>query len=149
MLTMSRCNLCPGDRRRSRDARDSVVLEVYVPVWRSEVAKLSPALDSATIYSLPDILGRLAEIAAGIPDSPGTLLTREQRTGRAAQIVAQALTLTLLDHGWKLHLQPGQSYVESENGSQMNPGKMVEAIRKNSRKADMWVEYCQKNDIEN
>jgi hypothetical protein len=126
---------------------DSAGLEVYVPLWRSEVARLAPALGSFTIYALPDAVGKLAELGASLPDPPGMLLTHEQRTGRAAEMLGHALTLALIDHRWKLHLQPGQFYVESENGIRVNPVRMVEQLRKHSRTAATWAQYCEKNGI--
>jgi Zn-dependent protease with chaperone function len=126
---------------------DNAGLDVYVPLWRSEVAKFASALNSVTIYTLPKALAKLTDIAGRIPDPPGTLLTREQRAGRAAELMGQAMTLVLIDHGWRLYLQPGQFYVESENGSKMNPRTFIEELRNGSRKADAWLQYCEANAI--
>jgi len=126
---------------------DTAGSEVYVPLWRRELLKLAPVLNSATIYALPDAVANLTRIAGLIPDPPGTLLTREQRAGRAAELIGYALTLALIDHGWKLHLQPGQFYVESENGSRMNPQTIIEELRNGNRKPDAWLQYCETNAI--
>ncbi len=126
---------------------DSVGSIVYVPIWRSEVAKFARALDTVTIYTLPNAMANLNPIAGRIPDPPGTLLTREQRAGRAAELIGRALTLVLVDHGWKLYLQPALCYVESENGSQMNPSAVIEELRNGTRPAEMWLQYCETNGI--
>jgi hypothetical protein len=126
---------------------DTAGSEVYVPLWRRELPKLAPVLNSVTIYALPDAVAKLSQIAGRIPDPPGTLLTREQRAGRAAEVIGHALTLALIDHGWKLHLQPGQIYLESENGSKMNPQTVIEELRNGNRKADAWLQYCETNGI--
>ena len=117
--------------------------EVYVRLWRSEVAKVAADLNSVTIYTLPNTIAKLSEIAGRIPDPPGTLLTREQRAGRAAAVIGHALTLALIDHGWKLHLQPGQFYVESKNGKKVNPQTVIQELRNGHRKADTWPQYCE------
>jgi len=126
---------------------DTAGSEVYVPLWRRELSKLAPVLNSVTIYALPDAVAKLSQIAGRIPDPPGTLLTREQRAGRAGEVIGHALTLALIDHGWKLHLQPGQFYVESENGSRMNPQTIIEELRNGNRKPDAWLQCCETNAI--
>ena len=126
---------------------DNVGPIVYVPLWRREVAKHAQALDSVTIYALPNTMSNLNPIAGRIPDPPGTLLTREQRGGRAAELIGRALTLVLVDHGWKLHLQPGECYVENENGSRMNPATVIEELRNGSRGAEAWLRYCETGGI--
>jgi Zn-dependent protease with chaperone function len=126
---------------------DTAGSDVYVPLWRREISTLAPVLNSVTIYALPDALAKLTEIAGRIPDPPGTLLTREQRAGRAAEAIGHALTLTLIDHGWKLRLQPSQIDLESENGSKMNPQTVIDELRNGNRKADAWLQYCETNAI--
>ena len=88
---------------------DTAESDVYVPLWRSEGANLAPVLNSITLYTLPNAAAKFAEIGGRIPDPPGTLLTREERAARAAEVIARAFTVALIDHGWKLHLQPGES----------------------------------------
>jgi hypothetical protein len=124
---------------------DTAGLEVYVPLWRTEVAKLAPALIPFTIYRVPDAIANLPESAGRSLDPPGTLLSREQRVARAAEVIAQAVTLALIDHGWKLHLQPGQFYLESENGTRINPRSMIAELRNDRRQADAWLQYCEIN----
>jgi len=124
---------------------DTAGLEVYVPLWRTEVAKFAPALIAFTIYTVPDAIASLPQSAGRSLDPPGTLLSREQRVARAAEVIAQAVTLALIDHGWKLHLQPGQFYLESENGTRMNP--RTEVLRKDRQKTDTWPQYCQTNSL--
>jgi hypothetical protein len=126
---------------------DTAGSTVYVPLWRSEVAALAHALDSVTIYTLPQATASLTQIGGRIPDPPGTLLTREQRAGRAAEVIGRALTLALVDHGWTLHLQPGQCYVESENRSKMNPSLVIKELRDGNREADTWLRYCETSGI--
>ena len=126
---------------------DTAGSAVYVPLWRTEVAKLAHVLDSVTIYTLPQAMANLKEIGSRVPDAPGTLLTREQRAGRAADVIGHALMLVLIDHGWTLHLQPGQCYLEIENGIRMNPSVIIKDLREDSRKADTWTRYCETNGI--
>jgi heat shock protein HtpX len=126
---------------------DTAGSTVYVPLWRGEVAEFAQALHSVTIHTLPQTMANLTQIGAQIPDPPGTLLTRDQRAGRAAELIARAMTLALIDHGWTLHFQPGQCYVESENGSKMNPSVAIKEFRDGDRKADAWLRDCETNGI--
>jgi hypothetical protein len=126
---------------------DTAGSEVYVPLWRNEVAKCAWALDALTIYALPTAIANLNQIAGRIPDPPGTLLTREQRADRAADAIGHALTVALIDHGWKLHFQPGQFYVESESGSKMNPAEVIGELRDGKSNAEKWLQYCEMNAI--
>ncbi len=119
--------------------------EVYVPLWRGEVAKIAPHLSSITIYTLPNAIAKLTQIAGSIADPPGTLLTREQRIDRAADVIGKALTLALIDHGWTLHFQPGQFYMESETGNKINPGVTIQELRTGDRKMNSWLPYCEEN----
>ena len=127
--------------------RDTAGLDVYVPLWRSEVARLASAVSSVTVYTLPDAISKLTDMAGRIADPPGLLLTREQRSGRAAELIVHALTLALIDHGWKLHVQPGQFYVESDRGTKMNPRTIVEKLRNGARNSETWLQYCEENAI--
>jgi len=126
---------------------DTAGSEVYVPLWRNEVAMRARALDALTIYALPAAIANLSQIAGRIPDPPGTLLTREQRADRAADAIGHALTLALMDHGWRLHFQPGQFYVESVSGRKMNLAGVVRELRDGKQSAEKWLQYCEMNEI--
>jgi hypothetical protein len=126
---------------------DTAGSEVYVPLWRGELPTLAPVLNSVTIHALPGVVANLTQFAGRIPDPPGTLLTREQRAGRAAEWIGHALALALIDHGWKLHLQPGQIYLESENGSRINPRAAIAELRNGNQKPDAWLQFCETNAI--
>ncbi len=117
---------------------------VYVPLLRRDAAKLAPALDSVTIYDIPKAISRIGN---RIPDPPGTLLTHEQRAGRAVDLIGRAMMVVLVDHGWKLHYQPGQCYVESENGITMDQATVIKALRNGNQGADTWLQFCQANGI--
>jgi hypothetical protein len=125
---------------------DSAGSEVYIPLWRSMTASLQPLLAQRTVSALPEALSTLAEMANRIPDPPGTLLTREQRMGRAMEALSHILTLTLVDHGWQLYLQPGQFYMERE-GARLESGSVVANLKSGKLTAASWVEYCEKSGI--
>jgi Zn-dependent protease with chaperone function len=125
---------------------DSAGAEVYIPLWRSMTAPLQPLLAQRTVSALPDALSLLPELTNRIPDPPGTLLTREQRMGRAVEALSYMLTLTLVDHGWQLYLQPGQFYLERD-GVKLESGSVVANLKSGKLTAASWVEYCHKNGI--
>ncbi len=126
---------------------DSVGSEVYLPLWRSQAAKVAPALVDYTTHRLSAALANLNNIAALIPDPVDTLLTREQRAARAAEAISQALALACVDHGWKLHVQPGQLYVENENGTKVHPPSLIQALQKPNVREDACAEFCAKHGI--
>jgi hypothetical protein len=115
-------------------------MDVYVPAWRQAVGQYASILPQSMDH-LPQALAGVGELARRIPDPPGMLLTREQRAGRAFDLLRQALALALLDAGWKLCARPGEFHFERE-GRRIAPEEVVREIRSGSLSAEAWAEKC-------
>lgn len=115
---------------------------ILLNVWREVVATQAEFLDDVTTDSLFDIIPRLPEIGARIPDPKGMLLTPEQRTARATELFGLALALALVDAGWRLHMKPGERYYECGSERVSVRGLMNDLVtRKIAR--DEWIRRCQ------
>jgi Zn-dependent protease with chaperone function len=125
---------------RSADALKPIAWEaigttVYVPNWRETVGQYREMLAKYRAIDLPEALGNLSSIAGQIRDPKGRLLTREQRTDRAAALLWMALALVLLDHGWQLHALPGDFYL-ARHDQKLNPAHVVREMRKGDLSAE-------------
>jgi Zn-dependent protease with chaperone function len=116
--------------------------EVWIPTWRKVVAEHAAALNGHDINSLPELVKDLQKIAGQMRDPPGVLLTREQRTERAANLLSTALALQLIDQGWTLRIDPGQMSLDSGD-SRVIPAECIAEIRSGKMTRDAWREWCQ------
>jgi heat shock protein HtpX len=115
--------------------------EVYLPSWQKHVTEFLHLLTGITVASLPRLLKDPRDIAARIPDPPGMLLTREQRSERAATLLRCALTLALLDHGWKLQIQPGNFSLQ-RGDLLLEPPVVITKLQSGELSARSWATYC-------
>jgi Zn-dependent protease with chaperone function len=120
---------------------------IYVPGWRKYMAEYAELLAGVTAGSLPEKVKELAEMGARIRDPKGMLLTREQRTRRAADLLAAALCLALLDSGWELHAQPGEFHLE-RGTEHLQPFRLVRDLAANKLTAEAWLGRIQALGIE-
>lgn len=139
ILTNSEAALKPMDW-------DSAPEVVWLPLWRRFVGEYAHLLASRSFESVPDLIRELAAIGAQIRDPPGTLLSREQRTQRAANLMSTAIILRLLEHGWKLHMQPGMLYL-SRGDSRVVPGETLRKLRQGECSAEQWNTWCAQNEL--
>jgi heat shock protein HtpX len=123
---------------------DTVGSEVYVPLWRKQTELLRQLLGPCSLRVLPEKLRELPQIVNRIPDPKGTLPTREQRLARATESLGLVLTLALVDHGWRLHFQPGQFYLERD-AEKLEPVRVMAELRSGKMTAEEWEEYCGKS----
>ena len=122
-------------------AWDDLGTLVTIPFWRSEVAKFGPLLLSRKVVSLPDLLKQLPEIGSRLPDPKGTLLTPNQRTERAAHLLGIAVSLILLERGWKVHTQPAVLQF-SRDGETLDAFGLVNDLLVGTLSPEDWVQKC-------
>ncbi|HEY6389009.1 MAG TPA: M48 family metallopeptidase [Candidatus Acidoferrum sp.] len=122
-------------------AWDNVGIRVTIPLWRSEVTKFGGLLMGKKASALPDLLGRLPEIASSLPDPKGTLLTPEQRRRNAFQLLGMAVSLLLLEKGWELYKQPAVFHLR-RNGNTLNAFEMVNDLAAGSLTPESWAKKC-------
>jgi len=116
--------------------------KVLIPSWRGFVGKHSALLAGITAETLPNAIPKLQEIGSKISDPKGMLLTRDQRTRRAEQLLAMSFGLMLVDHGWEVHSQPGSLYFQRGN-DQLDVFLTVRDIVSKKTTLDDWVAKCQ------
>jgi heat shock protein HtpX len=122
-------------------AWDDVGTLVTIPFWRSEVAKFGPLLLGKKAVSLPDLLKQLPEIGSRLPDPKGTLLTPKQRTERVAHLLGIAVSLILLEKGWKVHIQPAVLQF-SRDGETLDAFGLVNHLLVGTLSPEDWVQKC-------
>ncbi len=120
--------------------------EVFVPLWRKQTELLRQLLGQCSLRALPEKLRELPQIVNRIPDKPGSLPTREQRLARVTESLGMVLTLALVDHGWQLHFQPGQFYLERD-AEKLEPVRVMADLSSGKMTAEGWEEYCTKTGI--
>ncbi len=121
---------------------------IFVPGWRKYVEEHAELLAGVTASSLPEKVKGLAEMGSRIRDPKGRLLTREQRTRRAADLLAASLSLTLMASGWELHAQPGEFHLQ-RGKEQLQPFRLVRDLAANKISGDAWLDRIRALDIEN
>jgi heat shock protein HtpX len=120
---------------------DRIGEDAYLPVWRAIACERAELLADYTIERLPELAGKLNEIAQHLRDPKGMLLTREQRIERAAHVLRAALTVVLCDRGWQIHATPGEFYLECGQ-SRIAPPEVVAQIRSGTITPIGWSEQC-------
>jgi hypothetical protein len=69
------------------------------------------------------------------------LLTPQQRTQRAAFVLAAALSLALLDGEWELHAVPGVFHLQKE-AQQLKPFLIVQELMEGKLSREAWATRC-------
>jgi len=121
---------------------ESVGADIYVPNWKAFVAAHAPLLAGLTAGSLPEAVRGLADIGSRMRDPKGTLLTREQRTERAAALLWMSLALALIDAGWHLHARPGECYL-GRGEVRLIPAGVIGEMRSGKLSPDAWSARCE------
>jgi hypothetical protein len=110
-----------------------------IPSWRSAVAENPSLFEGLRIEAVPYAVRDLPEISRKFRDPKGTLLGPEQRTELAAQLLAIAVGLTLLDHGWQLEANPGLLYFHKDE-QKLNVFEILGQLRSFSLPREQWFE---------
>ena len=114
---------------------------VTIPYWRSQVSAFGGLLMGKKAGALPDLLKVLPEIASRLPDPKGTLLTPLQRRHKACQLLGMAVSLLLLDKGWKLYTQPAVFHLR-RNGDTLNAFQVVNDLEAGKLTPESWAQKC-------
>lgn len=116
--------------------------------WMDQVRRHAAILGDANPESLPQALQNVAAMGAGMPDPPGTLLTHEQRAGRAVNLLAVCLALSFFKAGWELRVKPGENHFQSGNQRVSINEIMLELVHKKITPQD-WTARCREMRLPN
>jgi heat shock protein HtpX len=125
---------------------DTAARDVYVPMWRKEVENYVPYLEGQTLNALPALIQDPKPIADQIPHERGRFRNRDDRNAKAIDILSSALTLSMIDHGWKLVIQPGTFYLDSSD-DQHDPFEMVANLKAGRLTNQQWDSFCTQKGI--
>jgi heat shock protein HtpX len=120
---------------------------ILIPSWIDFVGEYARLLQGITIGNLPEMLGRVPDIASQIRDPKGMLLTPPQRIERARSLLSTALGLALVNGGWKVHASPGQFYLD-RNGERLNPHEVIVQLSDGAISREEWGTKCKVLEIE-
>ena len=120
---------------------------VLLPGWTNFVKAHAQALRGITVQNLFESLRRIREIAEQIPNPRGMLLTPEKRIEQARDLLAVALGLALIRHGWMLHSRPGELYLKSGE-EQLNPFDLIRRLSDGEMTDKDWLSNVQRLGID-
>jgi heat shock protein HtpX len=120
---------------------DSAGTEVYVPTWRKRIESFLPLFSAKTLSDLPSLVTKLKALSDKIPSPPGVFLEKDQRDARALELLSWVLALSLLDHGWKLVMEPGTFLMESGE-HKLEPAAVIGAMKAGKLTCEQWESQC-------
>jgi heat shock protein HtpX len=120
----------------------------FVPVWREYVKEYAELLAGLTAGSLAEKVKGLSAMGDRIRDPKGMLLTREQRTGRAADLLGAGFCLALVSSGWELHAQPGELYLQ-RGGERLHPFRAIRELAASKLSGPAWLAHTNALGIQN
>ncbi len=120
---------------------DEIGRAVTIPSWKAAVGEYAPMMVGITAGALPEVVKKLPQMGPKIRDPRGMLLTPQQRTQRAGQLLAMALGLALLEKGWKLEAQPG-SFFLANGVDRINTFTLMDDLMKGKVSPENWVKMC-------
>jgi hypothetical protein len=120
--------------------------EIFIPMWRNEVAPFVPVLQGATLMDLPRLLKDPRAIAEQVRNPPGILLNKSKREARALEILRMALAVSLVEHGWTLRMAPAVAYVERD-GLRLVAGEVIGKLRSGAMLPGEWEAFCVKQGV--
>jgi heat shock protein HtpX len=112
-------------------------------MWAEDIRSNGNLLSGLTPDDIPNLLPRLAEIGSRMPDPKGTLLSPNQRTQRAAELIGTALALLISNVGWPLRISPGERYFDII-GERFSVQESLAALFEKKTSREQWIELCQK-----
>jgi len=121
---------------------EKVGTDVFMPIWRTFTGEYASLVTGLTAGSLPEAVKNVSEMGSRMRDPKGMLLTHEQRANRAAALLWMSLALALIDGGWELHAQPGESHLQ-HGATRMSPAEVIAAMRSGKLSPDAWRAQCQ------
>ena len=120
---------------------DEISQTVTIPSWKAAVGEYAPMMVGITAGALPEVVKKLPQMGPKIRDPRGMLLTPQQRTQRAGQLLAMALGLALLEKGWTLDAQPGWFFL-GKGADRINTFTLMDELVEGKVLPENWVKMC-------
>jgi len=114
---------------------------VVIPSWSSLVGQYAHLLQGIVVDELFDALSRVPQIAPQIRDPEGMLLTPQQRIDRTRMLIAQAVGILLIQHGWRLHSLPGEFHLE-RGDQKLDPFELIFKLSNGEFTKEQWQAKC-------
>ena len=118
---------------------ENIGTDVWVPLWRRFAEGEAALLKGLTVSALPEAVKNLREMGSHIRDPKGILLTPEQRAQRAGALLGMAFGLALIEAGWQLYAQPGESYFQ-HGADKIDPFETVQRLAAGTLTGSDWLE---------
>ena len=110
-----------------------------IPSWRAAAAENPGLFEGLRLEAVPYAVRDLGKLSQKFHDPQGRLLAPEQRIEHVAQLLAIAVGLTLIDHGWQLEASPGLLYVHKD-GQKLDVFEILRQLRSVSLPREQWCE---------
>jgi heat shock protein HtpX len=120
---------------------DEIGRAVTIPAWKAEVGEYAAMMNGITAGGLPEVVKKLPQLGSKIRDPRGMLLTPQQRTQRAGQLLGMALGLALLENGWQLEAQPGSLFL-GKGADRINTSALVDELVEGKVSPEEWRRMC-------
>jgi hypothetical protein len=120
---------------------DEIGRTVTIPSWKAAVGEYAPMMQGITAGALPEVVKRLPQMGSKIRDPRGMLLTPQQRSQRAGQLLGMALGLALLEKGWELEAQPGNFYLH-RGAQRINVQALMDELVEGKASPEEWMKTC-------
>jgi len=120
--------------------------DVYVPLWRKQVAGFLPALATKSMAGLPSLVLDPGSITSLIPIAGANRLHPAQITAKAMDVLFCAFALCLLDNGWRLISQPGAQYLENGE-NKIEPGTVLSELKSGKLTGAEWSAFREQRQI--
>ena len=120
--------------------------EIFMPMWRKEVDPFVPVLEGVTLMGLASLVTDPRTVAERVQNPPGILLNKSKREAWALEILRMALTVSLVEHGWTLHMAPATEYVERD-GVRLVAAGVVGQLKSGAMPSHEWGVFCTKHGI--
>jgi Zn-dependent protease with chaperone function len=127
-------------------AWDDVAGEVYLPLWKKNVAEHAALLTGLTVAGLPDTVTRADALTAGLAFDVDA--TSEMRRAGAEWLVGAALATTLEIQGWTVHAEPGPPVWCEREGRCVEPFTIVEDLWDGRLPASEWTAFRERHGID-
>jgi len=122
---------------------DELGEKVTIPSWIGHVAKYSRFLQGETCETIPAALKKIPQIATAIENPRGRLLSPEQKSRQAFQLVGTAFGLALIRNGWRLNAQPASFFV-CRGEERLQIFDELRNLQQGKTTQEAWTSLCEK-----